>query len=236
MSVPRLQQGTKEQLPFEELRLAVGERVRLEIRAPKARFTVSYIGHVSGRTLLLSMPQKSPRPPALAEGSAVTVRLIASNRACAFTSRIQKLQLKPVPTLYLDYPPSVEAVLVRKAPRVASRLVVSLDEVVEGALGGGWPRQALCSDISLHGARIEASDLLAEVNEQLFMTVRMRVGELDQLLLTRCVVRNLEDLDELNPEDYRVIHGVEFLQMDEDTQLTLTGFVYQQMLKERGAL
>ncbi|OMH25919.1 flagellar brake protein [Motiliproteus sp. MSK22-1] len=231
-----LQQGDKEQLRFDELRFPVGERVKLEVRSPKARYTVFYVGHFRERSLLLSVPQKNGSAQLLPEGTLVTVRMIASNRACAFSSRVQKSQMTPFPMLYIDYPGLVEAVMVRKAPRVSSRLIVSLDEVEEGAIGGGWPRQAMCSDISLHGARIEASDMLGEVGEEIFMTARMKVGEVDQLLLTKCTLRNLEDLEDPYTGDYRVIHGVEFVDLDEETQLTLTGFVFQQMLKEKGVL
>ncbi|MCW8886617.1 MAG: flagellar brake protein [Motiliproteus sp.] len=236
MSLPQLQQGDKEQLQFEELRFPVGERLRLEVRSPKARYSVFYVGHVQNQTLILSMPVKNGKVQPIPDGSPVTIRFIASNRACAFTARVQRHQLKPFPMLCISYPSSVEAVMIRKTPRVQSRLIVSLDEVEEGILGGGWPRQAVCSDISLHGARIESGDLLAEVDEQFLMTARMKVGEVDQLLLSRCVVRNLEDFEDPFSGEYRVIHGVEFMDMDEETRLTLSGFVYQQMLKELGAL
>ena len=236
MQAPRIQQQSKEQLQFDELRFPVGETVRLELRSPKARYSVFYIGHLRGRSLLLSMPHKKGKTLSLPDGASVTVRLIASNRACAFSSRIQRSQMTPFPMLCLDYPTSVEAVLVRKAPRVGARLIVSLDEIEEGSLGGGWPRQAMCSDISLHGARLEAGDMLGEIGEQVYITARMKVGEVDQLLLTRCVIRNLEDLEDPYTGSYRIIHGVEFVDMDEESQLTLSGFVFQQMLKEQGAL
>ncbi len=236
MALARLEQGDKEQLPFEELRFPVGERVRLEVRSPKARFSVFYIGHVQNQTLIFSMPVKNAKPQLIPEGAPITLRFIASNRACAFTSRVQKNIAQPFPMLCVNYPEKVEAILVRKTPRVQSNLIISLDEVEEGDLGGGWPRQAICSDISLHGARIEAGDLLAEIGEAFFMTARMKVGELDQLLLSRCVVRNLEDFEDPISGDYRVIHGVEFVDLEEETQLTLSGFVYQQMLKEQGSL
>ncbi len=235
MTVPRLQQ-TKEQLQFDELRFPVGERMKLEVRSPGARYSVVYAGHFQGRSLLLSVPQRNGKPQLIPEGAPVTVRLIAANRACAFSTRVQKSQLSPFPMLCLEYPAAVEAVLVRKAARVQSRLVVSLDEADESGPGGVWPRQAVCTDISLHGARIEAGDMLAEVGDQLLMTARMKVGEIDQLMLTRCSIRNLEDLEDPLSGEYRVVHGVEFVDMDEETRLILSGFVFQQMLKEQGAL
>lgn len=228
----RLESG-KERLQFEDLKLPVGERVQLETRSGRGRYNVRFVGFFADRGLLVSLPALKGAPKLLAEGTPVTLRFMALNRACAFASRVQKAQLAPLPLLYLDFPGEGEAVKVRKATRVRSRLIISLDEVEEGVLGGGWPRQAVCSDISLHGARVEASDLLGEVGDELFMTARVKVGEVDQVLLVRCLIRNLEELDDPYTGDYRIIHGVEFFDLDEETQLILTGFVYQQMLREQ---
>lgn len=233
MADMQLLETGKERLRFEELKLPVGERVQLETRSGPGRYNVRFVGCFADRGLLLSLPTVRGAPRLPAEGTPVTLRFMALNRACAFASRVQKAQLAPLPLLYLDYPGEGEAVKVRKATRVRSRLIVSLDEVEEGALGGGWPRQAICADISLHGARIEASDLLGEVDEELFMTARVKVGAIDQVLLVRCLIRNLEELDDPYSGEYRIVHGVEFFDLDEETQLILTGFVYQQMLREQ---
>jgi hypothetical protein len=138
--------------------------------------------------------------------------------------------------LLLEYPREVEAVLVRKAPRVNSRLIVSVDEADPGHFGSGWPRQALCCDISLHGARIEAGDQLGEVGDGLYITARVKVGEVDQVMMIEGTVRNLEEVEDSFSDGFRMIHGLEFSSMDEETQLILAGFVYQQMLREQVGL
>ncbi|WP_207061977.1 flagellar brake protein [Motiliproteus sp. SC1-56] len=236
MTVAQLTQGSKEQLRFDELRVPVGERVQLETRSPRGRFSVRYVGHVQDKGLLVSLPMSKRAPKLLSEGTPVTLRLMAQNRACAFSSRVQKAQLAPVPLLFLDYPAEVEAVLVRHATRVRSRLIVSVDGGEEVNLSHTWPRQALCSDISLEGARLEASDLLGEVGDPLYVTARVQVGDVDQVLLLHCRVRTLEEVEDPFSGDYRLIHGVEFEELDEETRLILTGFVYQQMLREQVGL
>lgn len=225
--------GAKERVRFDDLRLAVGERIRLETSAPRGRFSVCYLGAYSERCLMVTMPVLRGAEKQIKEGAAITLRLIALNRACAFKTKLIRAQTLPVPMLFLGYPDAVEAVLVRKAPRVNTQVIVSVDEAEAGHFGSGWPRQALCCDLSLHGARIEASDQLGEIGDRLYVTARVRVGEVDQVLLVEGVIRNMEEVEDSFSDGFRMVHGLEFMAMDEETQLILTGFVYQQMLREQ---
>lgn len=221
-------------MQFDELRLAIGEAIRVEVRAPKLRVVASYAGRHFNESILLSLGGSALKLRNLPAGTQVTLRFIAANMACAFTTRIQKVQVSPMPILCLQYPEAIDAVQIRKDVRVQAKLLVSLES--EDSLMASWPRQALCSDISLHGARIEASDLLGNVGDVLMVTARMPVGQVDQMLMTTGVIRNVEDFEDPQTGEFRVVHGIEFLDRDEETQLVLTGFVYEQMLKELGAL
>lgn len=235
-SAPRLEYTAKQQTEFADLSVPIGERIKLEVRSPRLRATAIYLGYLPERSILLALPQRGTNLPSAAEGSVVTARMIVADRACAFSSRIQKLQLQPFPTLFIEYPQAVEAVVVRYAPRVPVKLLVSLDEIEQGSLGGRWPRQALCTDISLGGACIEADDLLGEAGDELLLTLRLPVGDVDQLLQLRCRIRNIEDLDDAISGHFRVVHGVEFQSADDATRVALTGFVYQQQLRQQGMI
>ncbi|HEY5718500.1 MAG TPA: flagellar brake protein [Motiliproteus sp.] len=221
-------------LTFAALRLPVGETVRLECRAPQRRWALNYVGCVVERSLLLSLPMRGQQPVLLPEDTPVTLRFIAGNYACACTGRVQKSQLSPQPLLYLDYPQQLEAVQIRAATRVQTQLLVSVDGPDDTSLGVAWPRQVLCRDISLHGALLDAGDLLAEVGGTLFITARLPIADLDQVVLLEAKVKNLEERE--TDSGYRVQHGVAFSTLDEETRLVLTGFVYQQMLREQFAL
>ncbi len=236
MALATLDRGVKSTLRFDELRIPVGERVRLETLAPKRRLDVTYVGSLAEQGILVSLPIVRKRPLLLVEGSNVNLRLVALNRACAFTTRVIKSLHAPLPLLMLAYPRRVEAVTIRTTTRAATRLIVSLDEVEEGHGIGRWPRQAICSDISFFGARIESSDMLADCGEQLLMTARMPVGDLDQVLLVRCRVCNLEEVEDPARGEYRIVHGVEFIDLDEESRLILNGYVYQQLLREQTGL
>ncbi|MFT5722863.1 MAG: hypothetical protein ACI9W6_003202 [Motiliproteus sp.] len=225
--------GPKEQLRFDDLRLAVGERIRLETTLPRGRFSVCYLGAYAERCLMVTMPLARGADKQLKEGATMTLRLIALNRACAFKTRLIRTQTLPVPMLFLGYPDTVEAVVVRKAPRVNTQVIVSVDEADPGHFGSGWPRQALCCDLSLQGARIEASDQLGEIGDRLYVTARVRVGNIDQVLLVEGLICNMEEIEDSFSDGFRMVHGLEFRGMDEETQLILTGFVYQQLLREQ---
>ena len=86
-------------LTFDELRIPVGDRVRLETLAPKRRLDVAYVGCLSEQGILVSLPILRKRPLLLAEGSTVNLRLVALNRACAFTTRVIKSLHAPLPLL-----------------------------------------------------------------------------------------------------------------------------------------
>jgi len=136
--------------------------------------------------------------------------------------------------LYVEYPQQLEAVKIRAATRLQTRLLVSVDGGEETSLGVAWPRQALCRDISLGGAQLEAGDLLANVGATLYITARLPIADMDQVVLLQATVKHIDASDTATA--YRVRHGVVFQAMDEETRLVLTAFVYQQMLREQFAL
>ena len=228
--------GRKEQLPFDELKLAVGERVRLERVSQQGRYTARYLGAYPGRCLMVSAPINNGVAVSLKQGATVRLRLIALNRACAFSCRVLKVIATPAPMLLLEHPGEIETVVVRKSVRVRSQLIVSVDEAEAGQFGSSWPRQALCCDISLQGARIEAGDQLGEVGDRLYITSRVQVGAVEQVMMIEGIIRNLEEVEDSFNEGFRMVHGMEFTGLDEEGLLILTGFVYQQMLQEQVGL
>ena len=228
----------KEQFEFAQLRLMVGEPIKLETRNPRGRYGVRFLGAYPQQGLLLSAPVLNESVKSLKVGTKLRLRFVAQQRACAFSSRVLKLEHTPAPMLWIEYPDQVEAVRIQQRPRVEAQLIVSVDEVDAGNFGGGWPRQALCADLSLEGARIEAGDQLGEIDDGLFITLRVQVGGVDQVMLLEARIRALEEIedgfDSSGKADLgagmRMVHGVEFSGMDEETRLILSGFIYQQQL------
>ncbi len=217
-----------------ELRPQVGERVRLETRSPRARYAVQLIGFRDGGSVLVSAPRASGGVPPLNEGAPLTARLMAGNWICTFDTRLLKIQSQPYPVWHLEYPAALDVQRVRHHTRVPVNLRVSVDCDEHSTPAAAFPVTALCSDIHVSGACIESSRLLGRVDDKLYITARVSVSGIDHVILAPAIVRNLYESE---AGSFPVIsHGVEFVDLEEDTRLILAGFVYQQHLIETGYL
>jgi len=225
----------KAPLGLVDLKPAPGERLSIETRAPKARYSASLIGVLDGQSVLITPPKAGQRTALLNEGSQLTVRLMAGNRICAFNSKLVKVQHSPYGYWHLEYPEAVEIRRIRKHTRVPVQLFVSVDSYDDhGGHHAELPCSALCTDISLEGACVEAKQKLGEVGDRLYLTLRINVAGIDQVMLAPVELRNVQPAE--GGAAKVVSHGIEFLELEEDSRLVLAGFVYQQFLHETGNL
>lgn len=217
-----------------ELRPQIGERVRLETRSPRGRYTVQLIGFRDGGSVIVSAPRSTGTPILINEGAPVTVRLMAGNWICAFETRLLKVSTTPYAHWHLDCPTQVESHRVRHHTRVPVNLAVSVDLDEMESAATGFPLRACCTDIHTSGACIESNRVLGKVGQKLFVTARVAVNGIDQVILAPAIIRNIYEGES---GSFSVIsHGVEFVDLEEDTRLILAGFVYQQYLVETGYL
>ncbi|KEA62842.1 hypothetical protein ADIMK_2951 [Marinobacterium lacunae] len=217
-----------------ELRPQIGERVRLEMRSPRGRYAVQLIGLREGGSVVVSAPRVSGTQLPFNEGAPLTVRLMAGNWICAFETRLLKIVTTPYPHWHLAYPSQVDVHRVRHHTRVPVNLAVSVDVDEMDPAAAGFPVKAWCTDIHTSGACIEANRILGKVGQKLFVSARVSVNGIDQVILAPAIVRNTYESE---GGSFSVIsHGVEFVDLEEDTRLILAGFVYQQYLVETGYL
>ncbi|MGH1462702.1 MAG: flagellar brake protein [Neptuniibacter sp.] len=213
-----------------ELNPKVGEKVQIETKTPRAKYAVQLLGYREGSSIIVSAPKKSST---INEGAKVTVRLMSGNFICAFSAKILKIQSFPYTHWHLEYPKETEVRRIRSFTRVPVNLVVSVDEYESGSgLHHDWPITAFCKDISLKGACVNAPVALGKAGDKLFMTTRFQVAGVDQVVLTPALIRSITPSEEGITKI--VSHGLEFLELDEETHLMLAGFVYQQFLVETG--
>ncbi|MGB0204329.1 MAG: flagellar brake protein [Neptuniibacter sp.] len=213
-----------------DLNPRIGEKVQIETKSPRAKFAVQLLGYREGSSLIVSAPKKSS---SINEGARVTVRLMSGNFICAFSAKLLKIQNIPYPHWHLEYPKETEVRRIRSYTRVPVNLVVSVDEFEAGTgLMHDWPVTAMCKDISLKGACLNASVAFGKAGDKIFMTTRFKVAGVDQVVLTPAVIRSVTPSEEGITKI--VSHGLEFLELDEETHLMLAGFVYQQFLIETG--
>ncbi|MGB0466585.1 MAG: flagellar brake protein [Pontibacterium sp.] len=220
-------------LTLAELKPQVGGRIQLESVSPRLRLSAQLLGYQDGESLMVSPVSPAGNTPVAAEGQALTARLMSGNYVAAFSTRIIKIQDTPFSYWHLEYPQGLEVRRIRKHTRVPISLKVSLDEYEEGSLPMGvWPCSSFCSNLSLSGACIEALSPLGSVGDKLYLTLRVSVANIDQVILAPVMLRNVYQSEGDPASVYS--HGVEFLELDEDTRLILASFVYQQFLVETG--
>lgn len=215
---------------FKKLNPDMGEEVTLQFLSPKKTLKVKLIGYSSNQSIIVSA-DKSTGPGLGLEGSRVVGSLMAGNRQCRFQSKLIKVLSSPFPHWHLTYPEQVETRILRQHERIPVDLTVSVDHQDEDkGLQLGLPRIVMARDISQGGIRLESPTRLGQVGDQLFLTLRFKVNKLDQVML---LPAELISLDERKGE---VLHGFQFAELEEELQLLLSAFFYQQYLIELGYL
>ncbi|GGO81109.1 hypothetical protein GCM10011348_19400 [Marinobacterium nitratireducens] len=226
-----LQQGETPGLA--DLQPRPGERLRVECRSPRSRFTAELIGYRDGASLLISAPRAGSQAARIGEGATLTVRLMAGNHICAFTTRLLSAASAPYGYWHLEYPRALEVKRIRASTRVPVRLKVAVDRQEDEYLGGAsLPCAAICRDISLGGACVETSQPVGMSGDPVYLTLRLWVAGIDQVLLAPAIIRSQQQ--EGAPEMLRYRYGVEFQELEEEARLMLAAFVYQRFLAEAG--
>jgi len=206
-----------------------GDPVRLEVRHPKARFNLRFVGLFEGKGVILSAPRQQKIK--ITEGSALLIKMICANRICSFSSRLVKIQEQPYPLWHIEYPLEMTLKRLRQHTRVPVALKVMID-AGDDAPNSQWP--ALCTDISLQGASVEVISSSLPLKNKMFITARIRVAGVDHVLLLPASICRVVESEQVGIKITR--YSLEFSDLDEDTHLTLAGFVYQQWLYECGQL
>ncbi|MBA4501175.1 flagellar brake protein [Marinobacterium sp. 3-1745] len=210
---------------------AIGERIQLQPRTPGQRLTAQLLGYKESQSVLVSLL----RQPGTSghEGMRFMARLMIGNSLCSFETRVLQVQIRPFAYWHLEYPEHVEIQRVRAHTRVPVVLSVRVERDELGGLLAAESQTAICRDISLQGAQLESARPVAGSGERLFVTARVSVAGMDHLLLLPAVVRNLHQSETGLLSTFT--HGVEFVDLEEETRLVLAGFVYEQQLNSLGA-
>lgn len=227
------QPARKTEKSLAELSPAIGEKIRLEIRSPRQRLGVQLIGMKEGQSLLVTVPRLSGAG-LVHTGTRMTARMICGNYLCTFETRLLHIQSQPFSCWYLAYPRQIGLSRVRQHLRAPVNLVVRT-ETDELALPGSTAAvNACCRELGLSGARVEAARSLGQPGDRLYLTARVSVAGLDHMLLLPARICSFYQSASgvLNAFS----HEVEFIDLEEDTQLVLAGFIYQQLLLEAGYL
>jgi len=209
------------------LRVDVGDVLHLQPidEEQGTRYTVKVIGYLVGESLLVTTPRTRAGVILVREGQPFTARVLVENRVYGFGTHVLKSNARPYPYLHLAYPRELESVVVRKAPRAHTDLIVSVR-----VQGREQPVTGRLVDVSTTGARFSATERVAGLNEEVDLAVRLTIGEIEEYLRLPCLIRREQvegREDGLEAPSY--LYGVEFHGLPQPSRLALYAFVYSRL-------
>jgi hypothetical protein len=228
--------GFDDKFPFEAMKLKVGDRMQLQLPEllSRDRVIVRLIGYVNNQSLLVTPPRDAQGFRFnLLENDSLVVRVFTSQNAFGFSATVSKIIKVPFEYLHLTFPSEVKGVVIRKAPRVRTRIICS---VVAGQSGGdGLP--GLLVNLSANGALLDSRQEIAAKGAMIKLSFRIKLHAVDALLTINAIVRAQFIDDTSGAENsasglHVVHHGLEFVDLSPNDSLILQSMIYQQMIEQ----
>lgn len=203
----------------------------MEMVSPRRKLTLDLLGFIEGKSLMVSAPKRSAGYSAAnLEGVIIKVHIMLEGRICTFMSRVIKILPAPFTYWHLSYPKSIEISNIRKNTRVELKLPVSIeyqDPVI--ALKKEIPNIVYCTDISMKGMGIEAPSALGNLGDEFFVTLRLKLVGVDQMLLTCVVLRSCK-----MSEPGVFVHGFQFQELEDESKVLIAAYIYKEILVKKG--
>ncbi|MDX9767684.1 MAG: flagellar brake protein [Ectothiorhodospiraceae bacterium] len=234
---PDTDQTGETSFPFEEMRLKVGDRLQLQPphHLSTERFIVKLVGYVTNTSLLVTAPYVNGLRLPLLGNEKIVLRAFTAQNAFAFSSVINKICKLPFDYLHLSFPTEIRGAVVRKAPRVNTRIIATIANVSRDDASQNAP--GIVANISASGARVDARQKLGEVGDDLKLFFRIHLHDIATYLSTDAVIRSLfVDDPAAGGESSLIHHGLEFKDLQPNEGMILKSFIYQQMIERPGAL
>jgi len=213
-------------MKFEDLKLDYGYPVQLQTGSgdiKEQRVSCRLVGCVPGKSIMVSQPRNARLRP----GQRLVARFMVANGICLFPVTIDSIVNLPLPMICLTYPSKVSFKEIRGATRVDVNLSIEAfnlngfeERSCEGRLG----------DVSTSGAKIELTEALVEVGEELVIRGEVNVASIQRQLDIKTVVRSrIERSTKEQDAEHPAVYGVEFSETDEDKLLLLYAYVFSEM-------
>lgn len=216
-------------MKFESLELNNGHALQLQINNASGmpeRYACQLVGHIVGRSVLVTVPKKAGHLLRFRSGQKVVVRFIVDNGAGVFITQVDIQTADPYPLLHLSYPDKVTFKGIRNATRIKVSLPATLVSVVD-------QRKIPCRllDLSESGCRLEAAAESTSIGERVSLIVPVDIQGIARELVIEGAVRSQIGNASLAVETTAVGFGVEFTQMDDDIRLALLAYLYGEVMQ-----
>lgn len=218
-------------MKFEDMKLIYGYPLQLQTSnstGQPERFSCRLIGCLPGRSILLSVPKLAGKLVRFRTGQKVVARLMVDNGIGIFASTVETQTADPYPILHISYPDNVSFKGIRGATRVAIDEPV---QVVNLTLISDQQVSAVVVDVSVTGARIEATMAFGEIGHKIQVTMSVAVANIVRDLTIEGIIRSRGEVDPQNTANV-IAYGVEFIEPEEDKRLLLYAYVYAQIGSE----
>lgn len=208
----------------EELGLAVGDRMQIQIGDNvEQRYPVTFIGIKPNGSVIITAPNSgADKVLFLREGQNVTLRFMVKNVVSGFSTRVMLTRGQPYPYLHLNIPDDVQTVEVRKEVRVETDISATV-------INKTHESPALTTKIlnmSCSGMRVVSSTKVAKLNNKVNITMPITIHDVERLVTMDCDVSYVKD-----DSESEFVYGLNIVEIDDDDELVIRGYIYQELLR-----
>ncbi|MDO8466480.1 MAG: flagellar brake protein [Gallionella sp.] len=231
----------KKRYTFDDMKLKVGDKLNLELpsdydfrvsnQPDNERCLVKVIGFLKGASLLVTAP--AAVNVQVMPGKKVVMRSFTGQNAFGFSCSIERICKVPYEYLHLSFPDIIEGIVVRKAPRVRTRIIAAVQDSKSGM---AEQISALISDISANGASLDAKQPLGNKGDIISLAFRVPLHNIDAYLSVKGAIRavfgggSVGDPANASKSDL-IRHGLEFQDLQPNDSVILQSMIYQQMIE-----
>jgi c-di-GMP-binding flagellar brake protein YcgR len=218
---------------FLDMKLKVGDRIQLQPPASMGpeRYVVKLIGYVDNTSVLVTPPLANGMRVPVREGDNIVARVFTSQTAFGFNSTIERVCKIPYDYLHLSFPDTVQGAVIRKSPRIKTNIIASIAK--SDAVDREERLPGVIVNLSADGALLCTRQPLDKKAQQITLSFRINLHDVDAHLNVKAVIRNVhsdDDKDSADPLKYQ--HGVQFVNLQPTENMILQSLIYQQMIEQ----
>ena len=224
-----------EQVSLDELEISLGANLQLEFVPSSARHTVKIIGYVPRRSLIVSCPMVGGKNILVRDDQVVMARLMLDTAVCAFSTKVAKSDLDPVPHLHLSYPDFVETSVVRQSVRVETRLISALEPINDSesieSIDSGF-----LVDLSLGGCKLISKNDFGHEGNVLNLALNLNVaGYTQEVQMREQVESSMQDNGFISKmeSDFLYVYGFKFIDISKEKKILLTAYILERRMMQK---
>lgn len=225
--------GSRICFTFDDMKLKVENRLQLQPPTQMAheRFLVKVIGFLRGGTLLVTTPiLDNGMRMQFVEGEMVVMRSFSGQNAFGFSCTIERVCRLPYEYLHLTFPRVIEGVVVRKSPRVKTRIITAVKNLSMSCTHENSP--TFISNISADGAALDAKQALGSVGDHINLAFRVCVHSIEVFLSLEGIILTILNCHATETSEPEIVrHGIEFRGLELNDTVILKSMIYQQIIE-----